>query len=420
MRRPTLLLATLVLAAGWSRGASPDPADLAVPADVQAKARGLVKQLGSGNFDEREAAQRQLADLGRLARSALLEGASTSPSPEVRLRAAELLPVANALDLQARIDTFLADARGEYEHDLPGWKAFRAAARNDFTLFGYTLTGTRELDRPARAVFATLLTDPDNRRLLVAAGQRDPDFPQLVAERRVEVYNRKYGRIPGIKRRNPTLEEMTALLFAESLAPTAPTLRTVSMSSLISSSGFTTAGRDDDEKARVYRAIARDWLATRREARDMYYGMTIALNLNMTEELCWVATRLLATPGASASYRGRAATNLVTHGDARHVAQLEKARGDALVVYTVRITVRKDGKSETQTYALQVRDIALAASLLLTNQKLEDYGFADRYANNPSYKNRAYSYSRYYFPDEEARKAAFAKWEKWKKGRAGK
>lgn len=85
MHRSALALA-LILAAGSSRAASPDPADLEVPPELQVKSRALVRRLGSEEFAEREEAQKQLAALGRLARPALLDGANASPDPEVRFR----------------------------------------------------------------------------------------------------------------------------------------------------------------------------------------------------------------------------------------------------------------------------------------------------------------------------------------------
>ena len=48
-----------------------------------AKARALVRKLGSEIFHEREDAQEELADLKRLARPALVEAVSSDPDPEV-------------------------------------------------------------------------------------------------------------------------------------------------------------------------------------------------------------------------------------------------------------------------------------------------------------------------------------------------
>ncbi|MCI0700811.1 MAG: hypothetical protein L0241_06995, partial [Planctomycetia bacterium] len=105
---------------------SPDPKSLTIPQEELSKARELVQQLGSEKYSEREEAQRELAAMGRLARPALLDGVSGDPDPEIRLRCQTLLPKANADDLKARLETFLADTEGKYEHDLPGWNKLRA------------------------------------------------------------------------------------------------------------------------------------------------------------------------------------------------------------------------------------------------------------------------------------------------------
>src|SRR5436190_13092418 len=81
---------------GTQPPASPDPKTLAVPDADLSKARQLVQQLGSEQFAERERAEETLAKMGRVARAALLEGANTDPSQEVRTRCQSLLPKATA------------------------------------------------------------------------------------------------------------------------------------------------------------------------------------------------------------------------------------------------------------------------------------------------------------------------------------
>src|SRR5438105_4731987 len=130
MTRPGLVLAALVLAASTASAASPDPKDLAIPAGELSKARALIARLASEDFDDREAAQEDLAKMGRLALPALLDGMNTTASPEVRFRCQALLPKASAQDFQARLATFLADADGKFDHDLAGWNEFRALAGN--------------------------------------------------------------------------------------------------------------------------------------------------------------------------------------------------------------------------------------------------------------------------------------------------
>jgi hypothetical protein len=129
----TRLLAILVggLCAAAASGASPDPKDLVIPPEELSKARELVRKLGSEVFREREDAHAELTRMGRKARQALLEAVGSDPDPEVRFRCSRLLPKAGADDLRARLDTFLADTEGKYDHDLPGLKQYRKAVGND-------------------------------------------------------------------------------------------------------------------------------------------------------------------------------------------------------------------------------------------------------------------------------------------------
>src|SRR5579884_168356 len=117
-------------AAGPLAAASPNPKDLAVPADQVSRAQGLVRKLASDAFWEREEAQEELAKMGRLAKPVLARAAVADPDPEVRCRCRLLLPRAAAEDLRVRVETFLADTQGKFEHDLPGWNQFRKAVPN--------------------------------------------------------------------------------------------------------------------------------------------------------------------------------------------------------------------------------------------------------------------------------------------------
>jgi hypothetical protein len=413
MYRFGLVFACLFSAAGWSIAASPNPDDLVAPAEIQVKARALVRQLASEDYSEREDAHKQLADLGRHARPALLAGANTSPEPEIRLRCAQLLPGATALDIAAKLDTFLADTKGEYEHNLPAWKTFRATVRSEWSFFGHVVWSDRSLDTAARQVFADLVAAPANRRLLLAVGGSRVELTDLVVARKQELYERRYPRGEDAGSRDPTRDEIAALLFADSRVGSQYLPRRGSIVPHLAGSGFTQAARGSDEKGRVYRAIAAAWLDSRNEPREMYQAMSLGIDFGLNDNVCGLCARLLTMPGVTALYRGRAASNLVYYGGKKHVPLLVKAMSDAVVVSTV----TWNGMGQP-TYEIQLRDIALAVSIVLSDQKLEDYGFADRSAGSSPADKRTYSYTRYYFPDDATRKSAFTKWTAWRKTHA--
>ena len=414
MRCFGLAFACAFLAVGFAGAASPNPADLAVVPEIQVKARALVRQLGSEDFDEREDAEQQLADLGRLARAALFAGATTNPDAEIRFRCRQLLPHAVTLDTRAQLDTFLADTKGEYEHDLPAWKTFRAVVGSEWAFFGLSVWSDRELDAAARRVFTELVSTAANRRLLLAVEGSRTELADLVVWRRQDLFNMRSVRTDG-EAREPTLEDVTALLFAESCVGSQyMLLRRGSVSSLMSESGFTRAVRGADSKGRVYRAVVVAWLDSRDESREMSQALNIAQNLDLTDQACGLAARLLTTSAINPSSRGRGATSFAALGTRKHIPLLNKAMSDTLTVYTVRTATSVDGL-ESVTYEVQVRDLALAVSILLTEQRLSDYGFVDRFGTSSSADKLSFSYTRHYFPDDAARKAAFVKWEKWRK-----
>jgi len=130
MSRLWAALVAGVAAVGAGRADEPPPA-VDIPAEQLAKARLLVRQLGSPSYHDREDATTELAKLGRVARSALAEAVATSPDYEVRARAARLLPKAEAADLQIRIAAFVADTDGKLTHDLPAWDKFREHVGGD-------------------------------------------------------------------------------------------------------------------------------------------------------------------------------------------------------------------------------------------------------------------------------------------------
>lgn len=402
--------------------ASPDPKSLVIPDEELSRARELVRQLASEQFAEREKAELELARMGRLARPALVEAANTDPNQEVRARCGALLPKAHALEIKARLDVFLADADGKYEHDLPGWDDFRSTVRGDWTLFGYELPSDRSLDKPARQVFADLISSQPNRHLIMAADGPREELAAMALARRQELYYQKYPRAvvvggvvvqPTKVRRDPTTEDIAALLFAEAIAPSRAAPRTASISTLISTSGFVNAARESDDRGKVYRALAAAWIQSRTDPVDMYQTMTIAGNLGLNEEGCRLGIKLLTMPGAVGTYRGMAATNLARLGNKDHIPLLEKALADTTVAYTVRENTAGKPIAERKTHDVQVRDMALAVAVILSGQKLEDYGFVDNYRTTSGINTTTYSYNRYYIPDDQ-RKAMHEKWKAWR------
>ncbi len=105
------------------KAASPAPAP--APRPVEDPAAPLVKQLGSADFAEREAAQKDLRKLGLKAEGALKAGLK-SDDPEIRARCAKLLAEVRKDALDALVKGF--DPAADNPSDHPVWKRFVAIA----------------------------------------------------------------------------------------------------------------------------------------------------------------------------------------------------------------------------------------------------------------------------------------------------
>lgn len=151
------------------------------------------------------------------------------------------------------------------------------------------------------------------------------DLGDAVVWRRQELYDGRYTR-EGVEAVAPTLDDMTSLLFAESLVGSSYISgRRTSISALMSGSGFTTAARGTDEKGKVYRAVAVAWLDSRNEAREMYTAIGIATSLELPEQPLGLSARLLTTPAISPAWRTRGVNHLTLYGTQKHIRLLDQA-----------------------------------------------------------------------------------------------
>jgi hypothetical protein len=384
----------------------PDPKSLAVPADELSKARDLVRKLGSETFADREDAERDLAAMGRFARAALLDGVNTDPDPEVRARCRTLLPKATAEEMKARLDAFVADAEGKYDHDLPGWHRLRATVRGEWTMFGWTYTARPDADKAARELFIEFMKAPGGRQLLAAVDGPAGELGQLIASRRTEMYHAKYPRVTGVVSRNPTVAEIAAVVFAEAQVHARSVPRAMSLVSVLQTSGLPDAVRFTDDRAAALRAVMNAWFDSRTEGPDLYQAMTLAGNMQNPDAAGRLAARVMTAPGLPGFYKGQALTILVRQKMTDQLPAIEKSFADATVLTTTVKIV--NGMQVRQS--IEVRDAALAAALVMTGQEPTDYGF-EGFPKNVGGVNFSYVWAKI---PEDRRKEAFEKWKDWR------
>ncbi len=409
MLRTCVAFAALVVFAAPALAAppavSPNPKSLAVPPEELSKARELVQKLGSETFVDREDAERDLAAMGRLARVALLDGVNLNPDPEIRARCSTLLPKATTEEMKARLDAFMADTDGKYEHDLPGWHKLRSTVRGEWKMFGWTYTARPTADKAARTLFIEFMQAPGGRQLLAALGGPPGELGQMVASRKTEMYNAKYPRVPNVTPRNPSAGEVGVVVFAESQVHSRNVPRAMALSTVLQQSDVLNVVRGTDDRAMAMRAVMNAWLDSRTDSAELYQAFILASNMNNNDAVGRLATRLMTTPGVQGFYKGQALTTLVRLKMTDQLPAIEKAFTDnSALTTTIKVV---NGQRIQQT--IEVRDAALAAAVVMTGQNPDDYGF-EAFPKNVG-ANFSYVWARI---PEEKRKDAFEKWKTWR------
>jgi hypothetical protein len=384
---------------------SPDPKSLVVTPEELSKAKELVQKLGNEAFVERESAERDLASMGRLARAALLEGVNLDPDPEIRARCRTLLPKATAEEMKARLDSFLADTEGKYEHDLPGWHQLRATVRGEWKMFGWTYTVRPNADKAARELFIEFMKAPGGRQVLAAVSGTPEDLGAVVATRKTEIYQAMYPRIAGVTPRVPTPYEVGVVVFAESQVHSRYVPRAIALSTSITRSNLQSMVNGTDGKAVAMRAVMNAWFDSRTDAAELYAAYTLANNMQNHDASGRLAGRIMSTPGVQGFYKGQVLTTMVRQKATDQLPNIEKAFTDTTVLTTTIKVV--NGMQVRQT--IEVRDAALAAALVMTGQEPGDYGF-ESFPKNTGV-NFSYAWARI---PEDKRKEAFEKWKTWR------
>lgn len=384
----SFVLATLVVAADFEKPpASPDPATLTVPAATTAEARDLVRRLGSDTFRDRDAAFRDLRQMGRLALPGLRAGATADADPEVRYRCGLLLPAAAEDDFHARLTVFLADVDGKHTHDLPGWAQFQARTGHD---------------PRARELFADMLRDEGTRRMLAGIAVDKAELAGRVIARRQALTARLAGTVFIDPRRDVTLVEAAGLVFCEALlgekyAPAEPRRvrgrGSVTVYSLFSR-GMVTVSFTGDRYGPAVRALLVGWLDARETAAGLAQAVDVTTRHGMPEGKGY-ATKLLGAQGASPLLKASALFAIAQLGTRDDVKLMVPLLADESVV------------RQTSSYDVQVRDVALAMAAQMTGRDPTVFGMEARSGGYYGYS----SYS-HWFPTAEDRDKALAAWAK--------
>jgi hypothetical protein len=359
----------------------PEPAN-----DAEAKAALLVRQLGSDSFDLREAAYAELEKLGKSAIKALEEGAK-SRDPEISGRAKRLLALATRTDIEVALDAFLADKDTKHLLKLPAWDRFKK-------LFGE--------DANARALFVEMYVTEGR---LLAALEREPEKFDATLNARCKQFQQpqdKHARDDDVA----TMGRVVAILFA------ATDGRAAKKPDRVEPWHYTLTEmvyRQNVQKEFRSSAAARKLLALYFEQRAehpnyMLDGVNLALALEM-KEMVPTVRKGATNKDIGDGVRATAMLALARLGSKENVKDLEPFLAD-----TARLSfVQFDGTGEKPGFT-EVRDVALAAMIILSGQDVRDYDFPRvKESNYTEYQARQLGFPYWGFSNDEQRKAALKK-----------
>ena len=371
------VLALLVMSAlgGWElrRAAAQD--EQTAGSNHNAEAALLVEQLGAEEFSLRERATSRLIEMGVDAKRAV-EAGRTHPDREIRYRCERILQIVGELDFQRRLTAFTT---GRSEGlDLPAWRRFR-------DLYGD--------DGETRSLFAEM------QKAEAEVMQAVKDGPQGVAR----VVDARTIQLQQSQRRAgeaTSLGSVVALLFAAVSDDVKLGLQTSYMLVNFCNQASFDEGMNDPAKRKVLRKMLSEWIR-RSQGAVAQQSMFLAMRYGLNEGLI-PATRILRNRGEQPFIRQTAMMAVAKLGDDSHVPLLETALDDATRISSHRI--------DNVQYETQLRDVALAAILILKRQDPKQFGF-DRIKMNES---SVFIFGTVGFENEDQRKQAFDKYQEFK------
>jgi hypothetical protein len=363
--------------AGWGIPSSVAQDERVGQQEHGAEAAVLVEQLGAEEFSLRERATTRLIDLGVAAKRAV-EAGKTHPDREIRYRCERILQIVDELDFQSRLTAFTT---GRSEGlDLPAWRRFRS-------LYGD--------DAETRGLFVEMQRAEAE---LMQAVENGPQGVARVADARAVQLQHSQRRAGEAT----SLGSVAALLFAAVSDNVNLGLQTsYTLVNFCNQASFVEA-MSDPAKSKILRKMLCEWVK-RSQGAVAQQSMMLAMRYDLKEGLI-PATRILQNVGEQPFIRQTAMMTVAKLGDASHVPLLDAALKDATRISAHRI--------DNVQYETQLRDVALAAILILQKQDPKQFGF-DRIKMNES---SVFIFGTIGFENEDKRERAFAKYHEFQAG----
>ncbi len=373
-------------------------ADGQTPDDARARQRAeeLVEKLGAPQFAVREAAAAELAALGFNARSALLAGMKHS-DPQVRRSARWLIDRVAEEDLKRRLAAFEAGETDTAKLNLPCWKMFVEAVGDD--------PETRRLFiamlKAEGPMIETLEADPESASDVLS--QRVQALVQRLGSVRMRIVN----GVPTAQI-DDTFKLSEGALAAVLFAAAEPRLKwgenyqsQIWIQSLLQNGVVQSVLRD--ERPTPLRRLAGRWMLGPVSIYTVQQKLATAVALNMREGIDLAVSAIEAGPQPLGQHMMPMLIGAVgLLGGKEHGAILARLLENESVLFR--------GPNNRQT---QVRDVALAWLIALTEQDFADYGWeqAGRQFKQLVKTRQLYvNHAEFAFANDEARQTALKRW----------
>jgi hypothetical protein len=389
MHRLPLLAVAVAALVSWNapQGVAQEPATVATPIET------WVAELGADDFTTRQAAADQLLGQGFAARNALLAVAE-GPDPEIRAAARRLILLIDQSEFSRRLTEFAADVDGKRGATLPGWEQFSE-------LVGH--------DSDARALFVEM--HREEAPLLTQYFEPGPigAAPVNWDERIIRLHNWQiFSRQRGNR---PPLGSYASMYFLASLPESQVSDMALHNLCRLAQQAPVNELLQSTRGQPAMRRLVSAWLVNSPSRNEAVLNdqLTIMTAYELQDALPFAvgiargdARYVLSNPHG----RAEAALAVGKFGTEKDVATLEPL----LVNKTELLPQPPPLPGQGQAYSVQLRDVALATLLHLTDQDLKDYGFM-RARRQP---DKLFDVRSLGMESDERREAAAAQWREWK------
>jgi hypothetical protein len=356
----------------WARDEPP------LSPDPSVRAARLVDLLGDEEFAARERAMSELIEIGWPAKAALRQGRQHADR-EIRYRCERILSMIDELDFHRRLTAFAAGR--DDQHGLPGWDRYRDAFGND---------------GEARALFVEMQkAEPEIMRAI--------EDGQGVAKA-IEVRCAHLQQLQRATRQPVSLGSLAAMLFAIGDQEVELGMEAGSALGSFCYQSELQNAMNDPAKRRILGRLLGQWIK-RGDGWTAYQALTLAMRFDLQEGLI-PAQKVLENPADQPYIRQNGILAIAKLGDERHVPLLEALLDDDSRCASQRVN--------DATYETQIRDVALAALLIMKQQDPEEFGF-DRMIRN---EMNVFITNTVGFQDDQQREAALAKWKDFREQQA--